>query len=77
MVSYEPTREALAGRAVFGSRLKSLREARGLTQERLALDAGFDRSFLNEVESGRHSLQLDRVFDLAHVLGVQASELVN
>lgn len=75
-MSYEPTREALAGRTVFGSRLKALREERGMTQERLALDAGFDRSFLNEVESGRHSLQLDRVFDLAHVLGVRASDLV-
>lgn len=76
MVSYEPTDAALKGREVFGSRLRALRESKGLTQERLALDAGFDRSFLVEVESGHHSLMLDRVFDLARALGVSAAELV-
>lgn len=73
---YEPTEQALAGRAVFGARLRAVRESRGMTQERLAHEAGFDRSFLVEVESGKHSLMLDRVFDLAHALDVEASELV-
>ena len=76
-MSYEPTDAALAGRIVFGSRLRALRESKGLTQERLALDAGLDRSFLVDVESGHHSLMLDRVFDLARALDVPASCLVS
>ncbi|MDP2288685.1 MAG: helix-turn-helix transcriptional regulator [Actinomycetota bacterium] len=61
---------------MLGSRLRSHRESKGMTQERLALDAGLDRSFLVDVEAGHHSLMLDRVFDLAHALGVSAADLV-
>ena len=75
-MTYEPTDAAIAGRTVLGSRLRALRESRGMTQERLALDAGFDRSFLVDVEAGHHSLMLDRVFDLAKALGVSAADLV-
>jgi len=74
-VSYVPTSAALAGRAEFGARLRRLRLERDLTQERLALEAGFDRSFLVDVEAGHHSLMLDRVFDLATALDVPMAEL--
>jgi len=47
-----------------------------MTQERLAHEAGFDRSFLVDVEAGHHSLMLDRVFDLAQALNVDASHLL-
>jgi len=73
---YEPTADALVGRSVFGARLRELRESKGWTQERLALAAGFDRSFLVDVEGGRHSLMLDRVFDLAVALEVGPEELL-
>jgi hypothetical protein len=43
----------------------------------LALTAGFDRSFLSDLESGRHSCMVDRVFDLAAALGVDASSLLD
>lgn len=54
----------------FGRRLRPLRQARGLTQERLAHDAGLDRSFYVQVENGVHSIALDRVFDISDALGV-------
>lgn len=34
----------------FGNRLRTLREARGLTQEELADDAGFSRSYYSDIE---------------------------
>ncbi len=76
VVSYTPTAAAIAGRQAFGLRVRSLREAQGVTQERLALDAGLDRSFLADVESGRHSILLDRVYDLAAALKVDVSALL-
>lgn len=65
----------LERRAAFGARLRELRTSAGLTQERLAERAGFDRSFYVEVERGKHSLLLDRVFDLADALEVDVSDL--
>jgi transcriptional regulator with XRE-family HTH domain len=35
-----------------------------------------DRSFLADIEGGRHSLALDRLFDLAEALGVSPAELL-
>lgn len=48
-----------------------------MTQESLALAAGWDRSFLADVESGRHSVMLDRVFDLADALEVAPAMLLD
>jgi transcriptional regulator with XRE-family HTH domain len=75
-MSYAPTSEALAGRERIAANLRRLRKARGLTQERLAHDAGLARTFVVRVEAGQHSLMLDRVFDLAHALQVDVAELV-
>lgn len=76
-MSYQPTSVALAGRRTLGLRLRHAREARGLTQERLALLAGLDRSFLADVEAGRHSCMVDRLFDLAQALDMQPHELLD
>lgn len=72
----EPTATARAGRDAFAARLREVRVGRGITQEQLAQAAGLDRSFYVEVETGKHSLALDRVFDLAEALNVTARDLV-
>ena len=75
-MSYEPTKSALDGRELLGRQLRYWRQERGMTQEQLAHNAGFDRSFLVEVENGRHSCTLDRLFDLASALDVDAHLLI-
>jgi transcriptional regulator with XRE-family HTH domain len=60
----------------FAMRLKQLREARGLTQEKLAKKAGISRAYLARLETGRHDPHLSRLRKLAKVLGVKVGRLV-
>jgi transcriptional regulator with XRE-family HTH domain len=59
-----------------GRRIRTLRVDRGLTQEALALQSGVTRNVLIDVESGKRGLLYERLFDLAEVLGVPASDLM-
>jgi transcriptional regulator with XRE-family HTH domain len=62
-------------RAAFGSRLRQLRTARGLSQDGLAGLAGVDRSHYSQIEMGKHSPSVDWVYDVAAALEVHVSEL--
>jgi transcriptional regulator with XRE-family HTH domain len=54
----------------------TLRIERGITQEELALSADIDRSLLIDVEKGRRSLLIERLYDLAQALGVPITEIL-
>jgi transcriptional regulator with XRE-family HTH domain len=60
----------------FGQALREIREKRELSQERLALDAGFDRTYISLIERGVRSPTVRAVVRLAEVLGVKPSEIV-
>jgi transcriptional regulator with XRE-family HTH domain len=55
--------------------LRSLREARGLSQAALAEAAGVSRQLVGAVESGRHAPAVDAALRLARALGVSVEEL--
>lgn len=55
-------------RREFGARVAAMRRAKGLSQERLALDAGLDRSYCGRVERGEQSISLDKIWALADAL---------
>ena len=61
----------------MGERIRTIRLEKGLTQEALALEAGISRNVLIEVEHGRIGLLYERVFDIATVLGVEVSNLID
>lgn len=63
-------------RRLVGARIRELRIANDLTQEQLALQAGFSRNLLVDVELGKSGLLYERLFDLAVVLGVAARDLL-
>ena len=63
-------------RAIVGRNVRQLRQAKGLTQEQLALESGVTRPIINAVESGKRGLLYERLFDIADALGVPASELM-
>jgi transcriptional regulator with XRE-family HTH domain len=60
----------------FGLVLRSLRLARGLSQERLGNDAGSGRTYISELERGVKGASLKTIFRLAPLLGVEPAEIV-
>jgi transcriptional regulator with XRE-family HTH domain len=55
--------------------VRKIREARGVSQERLALDAGLDRSYVGGIERGERNPSLTNVFRIADALGVLTSAI--
>lgn len=55
----------------LGVALRSIRRARGLRQEDLALAAGVGRRFIVELESGKPTARLGETLRVASVLGVR------
>lgn len=60
--------EQAAQRRAFGSRLRSIRNAAGLTQEQLAHLSELDRTYIGAVENGRRNLSLHAMWQLASAL---------
>lgn len=60
----------------FGLRLRELRRAHNMTQLRMAVDFGIDRSFISDVERGRKSISLHMLEVIALGLKVSLSDLL-
>jgi transcriptional regulator with XRE-family HTH domain len=60
----------------LGERVRELREARGITQEALAFDAGIHVNHLSTIERGEANPSFLVLVSLAKVLGVSVAELV-
>ena len=63
-------------RRAVGARIREVRLAAGLSQESLALESGVSRDQLIQMEHGRRGLLVERLYDLADVLGVPVSDLL-
>lgn len=64
-------------REQFGKRLRQLREAKGFSQEHLALVADVHRTYVSSVERGNRNVSLDIMVRLAVALEVPPAELFN
>lgn len=62
--------------AAFGRALRELRSERGITQERLALDAELNRGYYSGVERGVRNVSLTNIARIASALGVPASQVL-
>jgi len=60
----------------FGERVRTLRKARGLSQEALAAKCGLDRTYIGGVERGERNLGLLNILRIAEALGVKCSKLM-
>ena len=58
-------------REILGKKVEALRKAKGMTQEELALKAGFKgRAAINGIEKAHSGINVGRLPDLARALGV-------
>jgi transcriptional regulator with XRE-family HTH domain len=59
----------------FAANVRRLRKERGLTQERLAQEAGLHLTDIARIETLRRSPGIEVVAKIAHGLGVETAEL--
>lgn len=65
----------MRGRFLVGQNIRRLRVAQGVSQERLAYDAGVDRSYLGGMERGEQNPTVDVLDRVAATLAVPLREL--
>ena len=63
-------------RDVFATNLRRLRNAKGLSQDDLAYEAGVSRSYLSQLEKGAFYASLRIIGRLADALNVEPAELL-
>lgn len=70
-----PHESAMQRRRELGQAIVRLRKGRKLSQERLALNAGIDRSYMGRVERGERSVSLDKLWAICDALHISLAEL--
>ena len=58
----------------IGIRIKQLRAKTDLSQERLAMQAGLDRTYINSVENGRRNISINSLHKIASALGASLQD---
>lgn len=61
----------------FGERLRTLRNAKGYSQENLALLCGLDQTYISGIERGRRNVSLVNIHRIARALGLSARDLLD
>ena len=59
----------------FGSRVRQLRKEQGISQDRLALMAGIDRSYMGKIERGEFNLTLTKIYQISEALNIEVTAL--
>jgi len=60
---------------LIGARIRSLREAKGMTQERLAEVMDINAKYLSNIERGKENPTLDMLIKFVDALGVEMWEI--
>ena len=59
----------------FGTKIREMRKAKGLSQEDFAERCGFARTYMSRIETGGSNLSLDAIETLATALQVSVEKL--
>jgi transcriptional regulator with XRE-family HTH domain len=59
----------------FGSKIRSERTSKNLSQEELADKAGLDRTYISGIERGLRNPSLKNIHKIANALGVKTGKL--
>ncbi|WP_113863169.1 helix-turn-helix domain-containing protein [Marinobacter pelagius] len=60
----------------FGRNLRTIRKSKGFSQERLAHDAGIDRSYVGKIERGEVNITLEKIYVFARLLDCSPKDLI-
>lgn len=60
----------------FGHVLRSIRLSRSVSQEALAFEGGYHRTYIGQLERGEKSPSLRTIFDLAKALKTSPTEMI-
>nr|QJS05475.1 transcriptional regulator, XRE-family [Psychrobacter sp.] len=60
----------------FGKRVREVRKARGISQEKLAEMAGIDRSYMGNVERGEKNITLKKIYEICDALQIDIKLLI-
>ena len=77
MVKRSTSATSITLRQVFARNLRLVRVHAGMSQERLADEAGVDRTFVGSLERGERNISIDNVELLCKAVGIPAHELMN
>lgn len=62
--------------SVFASNIREARNKLGISQEEVAHQAGFSRSYYTEIETGHRNISLLNLYKILKVLKVQPNDLI-
>lgn len=60
---------------MFGLRLKQIRKSKGISQERLMMLTGINRTYISEVERGIRNISLVNIYKLSRNLEIDIRDL--
>ena len=61
----------------FGTKLREARIIKGISQEKLALELGFDRTYISMLERGKRNPSLFTICKIASFLEIKVSKLLS
>ncbi|MFQ3249799.1 helix-turn-helix domain-containing protein [Glaciecola sp.] len=62
--------------ARIGQKIRQARRLKGLSQEKLALNAKIDRSYMGRIERGEANITVDILYQLATILECEPQSLL-
>ncbi|EGQ9717207.1 helix-turn-helix transcriptional regulator [Vibrio alginolyticus] len=60
----------------FGDNVRSIRKGKGISQDKLALTADIDRSYVGRIERGEVNITLEKAYQIAQVLNCDIRDLL-
>ncbi len=60
----------------LGHNIRSMRKDKGISQDKLALTADIDRSYVGRIERGEVNITLEKAYQIAMVLGCDIRDLL-
>ncbi|UUO25076.1 helix-turn-helix transcriptional regulator [Colwellia sp. M166] len=60
----------------FGEKIRSVRTAKGISQDKLAVKSQIDRSYIGRIDRGEVNITIDKLYILAAALECKPAELL-